>query len=110
MTVEQTDMIDLIGVDQETGEVVLTITDPMPWEDQVEDHLFLLQEKINTYLGFIESGDILEEFPEAAGRDPVITIVGKFSLPEQAVAFVRQAESIVRDRGIKLCHELVRLH
>ncbi|RED53811.1 DUF6572 domain-containing protein [Aestuariispira insulae] len=110
MAVEQTDIIDLIGIDQETDEVVLTITDSLPWEGREDDHLFLLQEKINTYVGFIESGDILAEFPEAEGREPVITIVGKYALPDAALDFVRQAESIVAARGIKFCHELVQLH
>ncbi|WP_407059149.1 DUF6572 domain-containing protein [Ralstonia syzygii subsp. celebesensis] len=35
-----------------------------------EEHLLLLQEKINCYLRFIESGEIYNSFPSAEGRSP----------------------------------------
>ena len=110
MTIEQTDMIDLIGVDQTTDEVVLTITDPLVWEEDSREHLYLLQEKINTYVGFIESEDFFGEFPDAKGRDVVINIVGKHGLTEEAVNFLNQASQILNPRGIGLKHELIQLH
>ena len=110
MTIEQTDMIDLIGVDQSTDEVVLTITDPLVWENDSREHLYLLQEKINTYVGFIESEDFFREFPDAKGREIVINIVGKHSLTDEAIQFITQAFEILQPRGIGLKHELIQLH
>jgi len=46
MSIEDQDSVDVIGVN-ESGIVVLTISDHLKWDD---DHLYLLQEKINTYL------------------------------------------------------------
>jgi hypothetical protein len=59
MSVEQKDVIDAIGVNKESGEVVLTISDHLDWED-TSAHLLVLQDKINTYIAFIESGEILQ--------------------------------------------------
>jgi hypothetical protein len=56
MSVEQTDKIDFISTSP--GEkVVLTISDHLSWDE--DGHLHLLQDKINVYLEFIESEQLL---------------------------------------------------
>ncbi|MDR6534474.1 DUF6572 domain-containing protein [Variovorax soli] len=62
MTVENTSIVDAVGTDTETGEVRLSIIDHLPWDTE---HLRLLQDKINVYLGFIESGEIYVSYPSA---------------------------------------------
>ncbi|MGO8134287.1 DUF6572 domain-containing protein, partial [Rhizobium ruizarguesonis] len=57
MALDETNVIDAIGVDKATGELVLTITDHLEWKGSDSEHLLLLQEKLNTYLGFVESGE-----------------------------------------------------
>ena len=47
------------------------------WDDS--EHLLLLQEKLNSYLAFIESGEIYESYPRAMGRQLVIDLVLKHS-------------------------------
>ena len=67
MSVEQTDKIDFIGSDKESNSIILTISDHLDWEDS-ERHLLLLQEKLNNYLAFCESGEILEVYPQAKNK------------------------------------------
>ncbi len=55
VTVEQHSVVDAAGVDTDGGDVVLTISDHLPW-DEVGEHLRILQGRTNCYLGFIESG------------------------------------------------------
>ena len=55
MGVEQTTVIDAIGIDQVSGAVHLTIADALAWDAA---HLRLLQEKLNAYLAFVESGEL----------------------------------------------------
>jgi hypothetical protein len=71
MTVENTSTVDAVGTDKETGEVRLSIFDHLPWDTE---HLRLLQDKINVYLGFIESGEIYVSYPNAKGRPLVIDV------------------------------------
>jgi hypothetical protein len=54
MTIEDARIVDFIGVDPVTGHVVLTITDHLPWDS--DEHVLLLQDKLNRYLAFVESG------------------------------------------------------
>ena len=63
MSIEGQGSVDAIGIDQE-GIVVLTISAHLEWDD---GHLFLLQEKINTYLAFLESGEVFETYPDSKG-------------------------------------------
>ena len=57
MAVDQTRVVDTVGLETETGAVILTIYDHLDWSDTLA-HQTVLQEKINTYLLFIESGEI----------------------------------------------------
>ena len=102
MTIEQTNIIDVTGISKE-GEIVLTISDHLEWSDcDSSDHLNMLQDKINTYLSFIESGQIEEEYPNGMERKIVIEVLGKYDLNSEAQAFYAKASPIVRDAGFDL--------
>ena len=77
MSIDQTNVVDAIGVDNATGDVVLTIADHLEWTGSDNEHLLLLQEKLNTYLSFVESGELLEAYPDAKGRTVLIDVVCK---------------------------------
>lgn len=73
MALEETTIVDAIGVERNTGFVVLTLTDAWDWEDE-EKHLSALKDKINTYLFYIETGELLDTCPEAAFRTLAIDV------------------------------------
>lgn len=100
MSVEDAAIVDFIGVDTQTGQCVLTISDYLPWSDQ--EHLILLQEKLNRYLAFIESGEIVEEFSEANGREIRIDVVLKYEPDDGALSFLEEAQRVVSDAGLTL--------
>lgn len=96
MTVENSATIDAIGVDRQTGAIHLSIVDSLPWD---LTHLQFLQEKINTYLGFIESGEVYDAYPEAKRRQLVIDIVARFRPNEDAWRFLEQAKTVIENYG-----------
>ena len=67
MGVQNTNEVDIIGINKETGICTLTIIDSLDWRNE-EEHLLLLQEKINVYLSFIESGEIYTTYTPSKGR------------------------------------------
>ncbi len=105
MSIEQTDTVDFIGVNEPENEVVLTISDHLEWGTDAGNHLLLLQDKINTYLSFIESGELLESYPDANGRKAVINIVGQYPLNQEAENFIGQVKPIVSNAGMSLRFE-----
>jgi hypothetical protein len=60
-------VIDLFGVDGKTGEVVLAMQEPRPW-DASDERLHQLQEKFNAYVSFFLDGEMLAAHPELAGK------------------------------------------
>lgn len=98
MSIDQTGVVDAIGVDDFTGQAVLTISDHLEWDN---DHLLLLQEKLNTYLGFVESGELLGSYPNAKGREVLISVVCKYPPDQNAEGFLTRVNGIVEGAGMK---------
>jgi hypothetical protein len=64
--VEHPDVIDFI-TQAPTGEVVLIMLETRSWDGSVE-RLYELQNKLNTYVNFVTSGELAEQFPQARGQ------------------------------------------
>jgi hypothetical protein len=112
MTVSQQGVIDWLGVEKETGDIVLTVVDQLDWSDERE-HIRLLQEKLNTYLACIESGEVFTRVKELGGEGrsgtPIkVAIVARFDLTAQAQAFLRHATHIFAGVGVALSHRVQR--
>ena len=74
MSITENKIIDFMGIDISTNEVKLFIADHLDWSDAKGDHMFMLQDKINEYLAFIESGELLQEYPKAKGKKAIIQV------------------------------------
>jgi hypothetical protein len=99
MSIDQANVVDFIGI--EGSSVVLTISDHLGWDDE-DEHLLALQEKINAYLRFVESGEILDTYPQAAGKTPVINVVMHVPPSPGGSEFLDRIRSILTDAGFKL--------
>jgi hypothetical protein len=108
MSVDQTDTIDFASVDKASGDLWLTISDHLPWDENEGNHLLLLQNKLNAYLRFIESGEVLKKMPAAEGRSIVINLVGKFPLSQNAETFFAKARAAIERTGLRLQFSLMR--
>ena len=105
MAIDELNKIDIIGVENATGIVKLTISDHLDWLDEL-GHLKLLQEKINAYLLFVESGEIFKKYPEAIGRAVTIEVVMKYPPSENFVIFFDTASRVVNEAGFGLTYEV----
>jgi hypothetical protein len=65
--VEQAGVIDLFAVDKKTGEVLLVMNEPRPWDGSAL-RLHELQEKFNAYVSFLLDGEMTEAHPALAGK------------------------------------------
>jgi uncharacterized protein DUF6572 len=99
MSVEQEAVVDAIGVETGSGTVVLTISDHLQW-DESNEHLLTLQNKINRYLAFIESGELLKKYPNAEGRPVRIDVVCMYEPTPIGRAFLSRAESTIISAGV----------
>jgi hypothetical protein len=105
MSVEQTDVVDIVSIERETGNVILTISDHLDWSDSVA-HQRILQKKLNTYLAFVQSGEILEQYPKAKDRPVVLNVVFRFPPDELGQAFITRVRAVIESAGFTLCDEV----
>lgn len=114
MTVEQTRVVDWMGLEKGTRHVCLTVVDDLDWNDE-QGHLLVLQEKLNTYLAFIESGEVFERLLDEVGcrvpaSTPVkVTILAKFELTLRSRAFLDHATESFENAGFSLSHRVVKV-
>ncbi|GIQ61377.1 hypothetical protein Flavo103_45120 [Flavobacterium collinsii] len=97
MSVEDKTVIDIITTDKQ-GILVLTISDHLEWDDENE-HLLLLQDKINSYLDFIENGQLAESYPDKADKTIMIQIVFKYQPNKTAEEFLAIVERFLNEKG-----------
>ena len=90
MSLESPNIVDAVGIDEVSGTAMLTIADSWDWSNETE-HLLALQEKLNSYFAFIETGEIYDSYPKANGRKLMIEIIGKYPLPLRARNFLEKA-------------------
>jgi hypothetical protein len=64
---DRTGVIDVIAHDAKTGEVMLVMNEPEPWDDS-DERLVALQERFNAYVSFLLDGEMAEGHPELAGK------------------------------------------
>jgi hypothetical protein len=111
MTVSQSGTVDWLGLEKETGHVVLTNVDDLDWADEPA-HLLTLQEKLHIYLAFIESGEVFERLEASVrgvARDtPVkVSILSKYAATPRAEAFLEQASTAFAGAGLSLVHKVL---
>jgi hypothetical protein len=98
MTIEQEDIIDIVGVNEQEQIISLYISDHLEWDDKNEK-LLLLQNKINTYLAYIESGQIYEQHPDSKNLEVHIHLSCKYEPNSEAIKFLNLAKPLVEEAG-----------
>ena len=99
MSIEQIDKIDFISTTSE-GKVELTISDHLEW-DAENNHMLILQNKLNAYLDFAQNGQILEDYPSAEDKGIIISVVMKYAPKEVALTFLNRCEKFVEEQGFE---------
>jgi hypothetical protein len=101
MSVENINEVDIVSVDKKSGCVVLTISDHLDWSDTIK-HQTILQKKFDSYLAFVESGEILERYPDAIE----LNVVFKFRPDAEGLRFLGRAKIVIESAGFSLRHEI----
>ena len=102
-------VIDLFGVDQKTGEVLLAMNETRPW-DGSDERLHEVQEKFNAYVSFLLDGEMIAAHPELAGKPARIEVRCDYMPDERALGLLNlihdqialqeiKMEVVVREKG-----------
>lgn len=99
MAVDDKNVIDIVSVNP-GGKAVLTISDHLEW-DTDNNHLLILQDKINSYVDLLQSGRIYEIYPDLKNRNFVIQLVMKYLPNEDGRKFLDIVTKFLKDNSFE---------
>lgn len=68
MSIGNENVVDIISLEPGGKTVTLTVSDHLDWSHS-DEHQRILQAKLNRYLAFVDSGELLERYPAARGLE-----------------------------------------
>jgi hypothetical protein len=107
MSIDQRNVIDFLVHDKKDHHgAILVISDHLDWDQDVGAHLELLQDKLNHYIWFIESGKMVETMPDLKGLPVSIIVRGKYPLSGGARKYYELASQRAIELGFSLEFDL----
>lgn len=112
MRLTDTNTVDYLGLEKDSGHVVLTLIDDLDWMDDIQ-HLSLLQSKVNRYFDFIESGEVYEQLRETTGLEvtkatPIkISILAKHEPSSEGRRFMEHLAHVAEDAGMRFSFKVL---
>ena len=76
----------------------MSATDHLEWGNG--EHLLAIQEKLNCYLSFIESGEIFESYPKAKNNELKIELVCKYEPDHDGIQFLQKCTEVIAGAGL----------
>jgi hypothetical protein len=102
MGLDKTLVVDAAGIEKSSGYMVLSIVDSWAWDKDDEAHLLALEEKLNAYFEFVESGQVWESYPDARSSRIVIELISRFAPSKRAHKLLEHAAKISVNLGIAI--------
>jgi hypothetical protein len=104
MSVQETDTIDYIYLEERSDAPVLVVSDPLGWSPPEEaPHIELLTEKLNTQIAFVNTGQIVQVWPEfREDRIVWVEVAARCALSPRAEQFYQHAGSVLAEANMKL--------
>lgn len=107
MSLENCEVIDAVGSEKDSNIIVLSIIDSWNWADEIK-HLLMLQAKLNSYFGFVESGQIYDSYPDAIGKNFRLDIIFRHQIPESVLDFLKQASMVASALNLPIAYRVLR--
>lgn len=99
MAVDDPTIVDAIGIEQSSGDVVLTIADHLEWEPFCE-HWDALKLKVDAYLSYVENNEFRDSYPRGMGKPIRIDVWCKHEPTARANQSLLAIKKIIEVQGI----------
>lgn len=112
MSLADPNTIDYLGLEKDSGCVVLTLVDDCDWVDELQ-HLALLQGKINRYFDFIESGEIFNRLREVIDRSVIsatpvkISVLASYVPTTEGQRFLDYVAQVAKDVNVRFSFKVL---
>lgn len=103
MSVREVDVVDYVYLEDDTQIPVLVVSDPLGWkEPDIDGHLELLREKLNSQIAFVDSGQINTLWEPYSGGMVRVEVIARHALTAEGYEFYRAAAEVMRESNIDL--------
>lgn len=106
MAIDNVNVIDGMALNKDNNAIVLLLTDHLSWDGEKAlsefDHLNLLQDKINAYISYLESGQYAETYSTEEIDFAVIEIHFKYAVTENCEKYLNAVQNQIGQLGIKI--------
>src|SRR5437879_8694955 len=94
-------VVDIVTVDPKSDEYTMIMVATEPWSDEM---VLALQAKTQTYLSFVEAGELIKQYPAANGKTLRFQLDTSYELSGSAAKFVAIASRAWLSRmGFEFC-------
>lgn len=101
MSVLESNKVDGAAITKDKKGLVLLIADHLEWGDEY-DHLFLLQEKINSYISYCENKEYSNLFDDKTIEYAIIEIHFHKEPTLKAIDFLNVVQNQIGELGIQI--------
>lgn len=86
-----------------SGNLIFYLEDELEWnENKEKEHLLLLQDKLNTYLSYIQRGEYKKDYPAYNFRQAIIEIKFHSNITEHCKRYLQLVQRQIEEYAIKL--------
>ncbi len=103
MSISNHDIIDAVAANE--NKLILLISDHLRWDNYQVAHLKMLQDKLNTYIRYIEQGGYKERFPDKSFSEYIIEIQFLHQYDEGFARMVALAKPKLDKKNITIVYE-----
>jgi hypothetical protein len=100
--ISELNKIDFLTKPHHENRIIMVVTDHLDWTEHEGEHLLMLQQKLNNYLYYIESGRLAVDYPQYKDMPVSIQVAGKFPLSQEAEKFYSLAKARAAELGFSL--------
>lgn len=101
MGIQDSDKVDAVGFEMDADTVVLTMLDALDWGD-AGYHIEKLEEKFDSYIHYISSGQLLSDFPRARNKIVRIDLISMHEIPPAGQTFLDAIVQSLLEMGVAL--------
>ncbi|MBP5529457.1 MAG: branched-chain amino acid ABC transporter substrate-binding protein [Lachnospiraceae bacterium] len=104
MAIDNTAVVDAVAY--EGDKLILQLYDHLEFTDEIEkDHMFLLQDKLNTYIWYVDSEQYKETYPNANLSVFEIQIKFKYNPSDFCISYIQYVNNKLQATEIKVVYE-----
>ena len=105
MSIQDPKTVDFVSLGIEFDTALLVVSDHLEWTNTLE-HQFALQEKLNAYLGFIESRELYLRFPKANGKHVEIRVIFQHEPDTSGKQFLQKVKGAIEEAGFRFSYQV----